>query len=193
MDVRQRLFQYRSYTPIPFLVFMVIFAQPTLMSLVIGFCVVLLGEFIRLWGVAIAGSETRTTGPVGGTFLITRGPFAYVRNPLYLGNMLMYLGIGIMSMALFPWLTLGALVYFVFQYSLIVSLEEEYLVRTFGSEYVQYCESVPRFFPTMEMYSEGMNPQPELNWSRGFVSEKRTLQAIGLLALLLVILWRARG
>ncbi|MBI4548357.1 MAG: isoprenylcysteine carboxylmethyltransferase family protein [Ignavibacteriae bacterium] len=193
MDFRQRLFQYRSYTPVPFLILMVIFAQPTLLNLIIGFCVVLLGEFIRLWAVALAGSETRTTGPVGGTFLITRGPFAYVRNPLYLGNMLMYLGIGIMSMALFPWLPVVALIYLMFQYSLIVSLEEEYLLRAFGPEYVQYCESVPRFFPRLKKYSGGMDPQPELDWSRGLVSEKRTLQAIGLLTLVLVIILSMRG
>ena len=102
MDLRQRLFRYRSYTPIPFLVLMVLFAAPTATSLATGILVVGAGEFLRLWGVAIAGSETRTTGAVGGTYLITRGPFAYVRNPLYVGNMLLYVGIGVMSNALFP-------------------------------------------------------------------------------------------
>ena len=96
MDVRQRLFQYRSYTPIPFLLIMVFFAQPTRISLIVGLATILAGEGVRLWGVAIAGSETRTTGPVGGTFLVTTGPFAYVRNPLYVGNMLIYLGVGVM-------------------------------------------------------------------------------------------------
>ena len=193
MDFRQRLFQYRSYTPIPFIILMLLFAQPTPASLIIGFCVVLAGELIRLWGVAIAGSETRTTGPVGGTFLITRGPFAYVRNPLYLGNMLVYFGLGVMSLALFPWLTVVALIYFVFQYSLIVSLEEGYLVRQFGTSFVQYCEVVPRFFPTIKKYSDGEHPQPEFNWTRGFKSEKRTLQAIGLLIIVLVAIWKLKG
>ena len=189
MDFRQRLFQYRSYTPIPFLIVMVIFAKPTLTSLLIGFCVVLVGEFIRLWGVAIAGSETRTTGPVGGTFLITQGPFSYVRNPLYVGNMLMYFGIGVMSFALFPLLPFVALLYFLFQYSFIVSLEEEHLIKKFGNDYAIYCASVPRFFPALKKFSQHSTPQPELDWSRGFISEKRTLQAIGLLTLLLVGIW----
>ena len=69
-----------------------------------GFAVIALGEFSRLWGVAIAGSETRTTGPVGGTYLITRGPFAYVRNPLYVGNMLLYSGVGVMAKLTLIWL-----------------------------------------------------------------------------------------
>ena len=193
MDFRQCLFQYRSYTPIPFLIMMAIYAQPTIGSLIIGFFVVLFGEFIRLWGVSIAGSETRTTGPVGGTFLITKGPFAYVRNPLYLGNIVMYFGIGVMSFAFFPWLPLIALTFFLFQYALIVSLEEEYLFKRFGDEYLQYCKEVSRFVPTIRRYTRSTNQQPDLNWSRGFKSEKRTLQAIGLLVGLLILIWQVRG
>lgn len=191
MDVRQRLFQYRSYTPIPFLIAMIVLARPTPASMLAGFAIVAAGELLRLWGVSIAGSETRTTGPVGGTYLVTRGPFAYVRNPLYLGNILMYLGLGIMSSAL--WLSAVALTYFFWQYSLIVSLEEEYLVRTFNDEFIRYCASVPRFVPTLRKYPAGSNPQPEPDVRRGLRSEKRTLQAIAILTLLLFVIWRARG
>lgn len=193
MGFRQRLFQYRSYTPIPFLILMVIFAEPTLTSLLLGAAVIASGEFMRLWGVAIAGSETRTTGPVGGTFLITTGPFAFVRNPLYLGNMLIYLGVGIMSAALFPWLTIVALAYFYVQYSLIVSLEEEYLTSTFGEEFQRYRSAVPRFLPRFVSYTPGDNPQPELNWKRGLRSERRTLQAIAVLSVILCVMGIVRG
>ncbi len=193
MEFRQLLFKNRSYIPIPFLIVMLIFAKPTLISLMYGFVLVLLGEYFRLWGVAIAGSETRTRGPVGGTFLVTIGPFAYVRNPLYLGNMLIYFGIGTMSYALFPWLTVGAYVYFYVQYFLIVSLEEQHLSQKFGEEYERYTKSVPRFFPSLIPYKRGTNEQPELDWKRGFISEKRTLQAIVLLTILLVIIWQVRG
>jgi protein-S-isoprenylcysteine O-methyltransferase Ste14 len=193
MDLRQRLFQYRSYTPIPFLIVMLIFAHPTVTSLILGFCIVSAGEFLRLWGVAIAGSETRTTDSVGGTFLITTGPFAHVRNPLYLGNILMYFGIGIMSNALVPLLPWIALVYFLLQYSLIVNLEEKYLNRRFGGDFVRYCNAVPRFFPTLKKYTSGTHEQPGLNWRRGVTSEKRTLQAIAVLTFALAGLWRLRG
>lgn len=184
MDLRQRLFEIRSYTPIPFIVAMVVVAQPTIASMVGGFCLVSLGELLRLWGVAIAGSETRTTGPVGGSFLITTGPFAYVRNPLYLGNLLMYVGIGIMAAV--PILALAALMFFFAQYSLIVSLEEEYLLKVYGDEFVRYCTHVPRFFPSIRKYAGGSSNQPGLDWKRGLISERRTLQAIALLTLLIV-------
>lgn len=191
MDFRQRLFQYRSYTPIPFLVVMIMFASPSVLSITGGLMIVCAGEFIRMWGVAIAGSETRTTGPVGGTYLITKGPFSYVRNPLYIGNILMYFGAGVMANT--PVLALIALVFFFWQYSLIVSLEEEYLRKTFTNEFIDYCRSVPRFFPTLSKYSGGGHEQPELDWKRGVVSEKRTLQAIAILTLVLVGFWYVRG
>lgn len=191
MDVRQRLFQYRSYTPIPFLIVMIIFAHPTLISLIGGACIVIGGELLRLWGVAIAGSETRTTGPVGGTFLITTGPFSYVRNPLYVGNMMMYVGVGVM--ANLPSVALIAGGYFLFQYSLIVSLEEEYLLKTFGENFQRYCDAVPRFFPGLKRYNNGTHEQPELQWGRGLRSERRTLQAMLFVTALLVGLMFLRG
>lgn len=189
MDVRQRMFRLRSYTPIPFLVVMIAFAAPTPISLVAGFIIIVFGETIRLWGVAIAGSETRTTGTVGGTFLITTGPFSYVRNPLYVGNMVLYVGCGVMSFALFPWLPLAAFAYFFMQYSLIVSLEEAHLRGKFGEEYRRYCGAVPRFLPALRPYRGGAHEQPELEWKRGLQSEKRTFQAVALITALLVALW----
>ncbi len=190
MDLRQILFKYRSYTPIPFLLVMIIIANPTITSLIIGFCIVLIGELIRLWGVAIAGSETRTTGMAGGTFLITSGPFAYVRNPLYLGNMILYLGVGIMSNT--PIFTLIAFSYFLFQYSLIVNLEEQTLFQKFETDYIKYYKFVPRFFPNFKRYKKEDNIQPELNWKKGLISERRTLQAIGLIVIIQLCLWYLR-
>lgn len=192
-DIRRLFFTYRSYTPIPFLIAMIIFARPTLLSLVVGFAIVLLGEAIRFWGVSIAGSETRTTGTVGGTYLITNGPFAYVRNPLYVGNMVMYAGIGVMSLALFPWLVIGACVWFFIQYYLIVTKEEEYLAERFGNEYEHYRRNVRRFLPRLTPYV-APTPAPKHARAReGFASEARTLQAIGIVTLLLVALFVVRG
>ncbi len=192
-DIRRLAFKYRSYTPIPFLVAMIIFAQPTLTSLLIGFAIVLLGEAIRFWGVSIAGSETRTTGTVGGTYLITNGPFAYVRNPLYLGNMVLYAGVGVMSMALFPWLLIGACAWFFLQYYLIVTKEEEYLAGRFGADYEHYRRSVRRFLPRLTPYVAPTPAPKHVRASEGFASETRTLQAIGIVTLLLVVLFVVRS
>jgi protein-S-isoprenylcysteine O-methyltransferase Ste14 len=185
-DIRRVIFKYRSYTPIPFLLVMIWFAEPTVLSLVIGFAVVFIGELIRFWGVSIVGAETRTTGTVGGTFLITNGPFSYVRNPLYAGNMLLYAGVGIMSMALFPWMLLVAVAWFYVQYYLIVTREEEYLAVTFGEDFEVYRKNVRRFMPRLTPYRSARPAAKTVDPSEGLASERRTLQAIGLVTALVL-------
>lgn len=194
-DVRRLIFTYRSYTPIPFLLVMIWFAQPTPLSMVVGFAVAFVGEIIRFWGVSIVGAETRTTGRVGGTFLITSGPFSYVRNPLYLGNMLLYAGVGVMSMALYPWLLVIAIVWFYIQYYLIVTKEEEYLIERFGSEYEEYRLNVRRFIPRVIAYRPARPGAKGANPAEGMASERRTLQAILLVTAAIVAkyLWLQRG
>ena len=157
-DARKIMFSLRSYTPLPFLVLMVVFARPSIVSIVSGFVLVILGECVRFWGVSIAGAETRTTGTVGGTYLITNGPFAYVRNPLYVGNMLVYIGVGVMSMALFPWLIVAAAGWFFLQYTIIITGEEEYLRTRFGEAYGAYCREVHRFVPRAVPYRPAQMP-----------------------------------
>ena len=191
MGLGQRLFQYRSYIPIPFMLVMLVLASPTPASIITGLLIVAAGESLRLWGVAIAGSETRTTDRVGGTFLVTTGPFAHVRNPLYLGNIIVYAGFGVMSNA--AWLAIVALLFFSWQYFLIVRLEEEHLAARFEEEYSRYRQAVPRFLPTLRKYVGGDNPQPEIDWKRGLLSEKRSLQAIALLTVALIVLWSLKG
>ncbi len=184
------LFTYRSYTPIPFLVIMVIFASPTVGTLIAGFLIALVGESIRLWGVSYAGSETRTTGAVGGTHLITSGPYAHVRNPLYLGNILMYVGIGVMSNALMPYLPLLALIYFSFQYSSIVRLEEGYLSSTFA-EWDGYASRVRRFIPRLSSYNGSRTFVP--NFGHGVRSERSSLLALSSISVLLVLIFIYRA
>lgn len=192
-NISPRLFKYRSYTPIPFLLLMIIFQNSTIWTLLLGFLIALIGELIRFWGVSWTGSETRTTGTVGGTFLIIRGPFAYVRNPLYVGNILIYLGLGIMSFAWFPYLQIVAILFFLFQYYLIVNEEEKYLRERFKEEYKEYCAKVPPFFPRLTAYKNSSVEQPPFSATAGLRSETRSLQAFLGVAALLVILWIVRG
>ena len=187
MTLQQLLFRYRSYTPLPFLLLLLIFAHPSLASILIGFVIALGGECLRAWGVAYAGSETRTTGNVGASKLVTSGPFAYVRNPLYCGNILMYVGIGTMSLALFPYLQIGALLYFIFQYYLIVREEEAFLQRTFGMEYDGYKKHVARFFPRLTAYRGGNKRSAD--WSAGLRSEIRTVQAFLFIITVIILLY----
>jgi protein-S-isoprenylcysteine O-methyltransferase Ste14 len=189
---RQKLFQYRSYTPIPFLLVMLVFADPFFGTMIVGVLLAFFGEFLRYWGVAYAGSLTRVTGGVGAPEVIVAGPFAYVRNPLYLGNIFLYVGIGIMSNALFPWLLIVAALYFVFQYYEIIILEEGFLRQSFGVAYEDFARNVPRFLPRLTPYQDEAQAQQRPDWRGALRSEKRTLQAFGLVLIVLLVIWLRR-
>jgi protein-S-isoprenylcysteine O-methyltransferase Ste14 len=171
---------------------MVLFAIPTSTTMMCGFVLAVLGESLRYWGVAYAGSLTRVTGSVGAPEVVVAGPFARLRNPLYVGNVLMYCGIGVMANALSPWLVLIALLYFAFQYAMIVSLEEDFLEKEFGEGYLEFKKNVPRFLPRLNPYQAPAQEHQKPDWKGALRSERRTLQALSIVvALLLVILmWR---
>jgi protein-S-isoprenylcysteine O-methyltransferase Ste14 len=183
------LFSYRSYTPIPFLLAMVLFAKPTWETMAVGAAIALCGEAMRFWGVAYAGSLTRVTGSVGAPEVVVAGPYAYTRNPLYIGNIMMYTGVGIMANALAPWLVIVTFIYFAVQYSMIVSLEEEFLEKEFGDEYLQFKKVVPRFFPRLAPNRVPAQEHQKPNWAEAFRSERRTFQAILIMMVLLVAIW----
>lgn len=183
----QKIFRYRSYTPVPFLILMIIFQQATITSMIAGFAIALFGEFWRLWGVCYAGSETRTTNGVGATFLVVTGPYAYVRNPLYIGNMLMYLGIGIMSMSLFPYLQIAALLFFFWQYSVIIKEEESFLKGKYEKNYENFLKAVPKLIPSFIKYKNPGLAQPPFELKKGLRSERRTFQAFGIIIIIIII------
>lgn len=183
------VFKYRSYIPIPFLLVMLAYNNPNIWSLIIGTIIMAAGEGLRLWGVSWAGSETRTTGTVGGTFLIISGPFGYVRNPLYVGNILIYTGLGIMSFAMFPILQIAALAVFFTEYYMIVLEEEKYLAKAFGEAYSEYLKNVNRFIPGFRKFEKKDVQQPPFNLKAGLRSERRTFQAIAFVWLTIILLY----
>ena len=187
MDFRLLFFRYRSYTPVPLILAALILARPTWPSFGIGLLVMLLGETLRFWGVAYAGSATRTTGSAGGDRLVTDGPFAHVRNPLYLGNFFLSTGVVIMSWAWMPWMAFVFFPLFWIQYSFIVHLEEEYLSKRFGERYEDYCRHVRRWIPRFAAY-----PSPEkstLNLRKTLKAERNTFQAIVAVCCFILLRW----
>jgi len=188
VDIRQVFFKYRSYTPIPLVILALIFAKPTGTTFWSGLCVMLCGEAIRFWGVAYAGSTTRTTTTAGGDRLITDGPFAYVRNPLYVGNFFLSAGYLIMSWAWMPWMIGIYLPLFAFQYGMIVHLEEAYLAERFHSLYEEYQKQVNRWIPRVRPYRGKDRSLPR--YAHALRSERTTFLTILLVWTLLLIRWR---
>jgi protein-S-isoprenylcysteine O-methyltransferase Ste14 len=101
-----------------------------------GILLCALGASLRYWASGYLRKDSR---PAVG------GPYAYVRNPLYLGTYLMALGAALAAGSL--WIFGALTVFFAAIYHFIILDEETKLRRIFGEPYLRYCESVPRFFP----------------------------------------------
>ena len=186
------LFKYRSYTPLPLFILMILFINPHISFLISGFFVAAIGEAIRLWSVSYAGSETRTTISTGGTQLVTQGPYSVIRNPLYLGNIFIYSGIGIMSNSLFPYLQIFALIYFHIQYHLIILVEEEYLFKRFKGNYILYKQCVNKFLPNFKTIPDSIKSNLDFDLNEGLKSEVRSLEAY-FVAITLILLFYFTG
>jgi len=185
MDLRQFFFKFRSYTPIPLLLVMLYLSQPYIPAIYWGLVLIIIGESIRIWAVRNAGGRTRTR-KVGAPSLVTSGPFAYVRNPLYLGNVIIYLGFVFVAGGNYLWWLFAAcLAFFIVQYSLIVSLEQETLLNKFGNEYSVYCDNVPALIPRLTPWKVDSvaTPKPK----KIFKPEKSTLLNIVLILLLIFL------
>ena len=114
----------------------------------LGILVILLGQGLRA---AVIGFAYIRRGGLNRTIhaddLVTGGLFAHSRNPLYVGNLLILLGLFVVHGS--PWcLGVGAVV-FAFAYVAITLAEEDYLVCRFGEEYEAYRRRVPRFLPDL--------------------------------------------
>ena len=130
------------------------FGKPSAFSIAAGLPLAFAGEVVRMWAVGYSGVTTRgdtVTAPA----LVTAGPYAYVRNPLYVGNFLTAAGFALAftgKNCATARLVLvgGSLAAMLGVYAVIVPHEEGYLRTTFGAEFDDYCERVPRVVPALE-------------------------------------------
>lgn len=112
------------------------FAEPTRVSIARGAALAILGELIRIWA---SGHLEKTHK------LATGGPYAHTRNPLYLGSVLMALGLVVA--ARHPISVSVGLAYLAIFYPFIIREEAKFLRGKFPSEYHDWAKHVPLFFP----------------------------------------------
>ena len=110
-------------------------AKPTLVSLLIGAGICVPGLALR----ALASGHVQKN-----TCLATTGPYAYTRNPLYLGSLVLAGGFAAAARSL--WIALAIVALFVAIYLPVVRGEEEFLRARFP-EFSEYARRVPRFLP----------------------------------------------
>jgi protein-S-isoprenylcysteine O-methyltransferase Ste14 len=174
------LFRHRGWLPILFLG--VPLVAPGAMSprlWMIGLALVVVGEAWRLCGVAAAGNSTRRRSR-NVARLVTYGPFAWSRNPLYNGNFLIWMGFVVISGVF--WFLPVAVVLFSIEYSLIVRFEEGVLESTFGQEYLDYKSHTPRWLPRPSSSAAG-----EFDWPQAWRSEVSTFLQYAVLIVAFVV------
>lgn len=172
------LFRNRGWLPVPFLVVPLLApGDITRRSVIIGLLLIVLGEAWRLWGVATAGTVTRRRSR-NVQKLVTHGPFALSRNPLYNGNFLLWMGFVAMSGVW--WFLPIAIALFAIEYALIVRYEEGVLESIFGEEYLVFKRRTPRWIPRGTTHPIA----GEFHWGEAWRSETSTfLQYAAILAL----------
>jgi len=170
-------FVARLRVPSGFLI-VVVFAwlsHPTARSLEIGVPVSVVGLALRSWAAGcLAKNQQLSTG----------GPYAYTRNPLYIGTLIVALGLVIASR---NW-TLAAFfaVVFLFVYLPVIQLEEQHLRELFP-EYSRYAGQVPALFPRLTPAApKSAHPfRTDL-----YLRNKEYQAALGFIAGMLFLLWK---
>ena len=133
--------------------------KPSAFSVTVGLPIAIAGELLRCWAVGYSGVTTRGDA-VEAPKLVTAGPYAYVRNPLYVGNFITAAGFAIAftgknKLLARLGLLASALGSMIGVYSIIVPHEERFLHEKFGEEFDRYCERVPPVVPQLEPMPDG--------------------------------------
>ena len=152
-----------------------------------GLAVTLTGQAFRAMTIGlvyiIRGGKNRN---IYAEDLVTQGLFSHCRNPLYLGNILMLLGVGILSnSAIYVFVVMP---FFIFIYHAIVLAEENFLGNKFGEAFVQYCSRVNRWLPDFKGLSDTLRGFT-FNWRRWLLKEYNT-QFVWLSGIVIILLFK---
>lgn len=191
------LFRFRSVTPVPVLVGLFFLLWRSRADLgpfgpggdlaldALGLLCACAGEAVRLYVTGwvpegTSGQNDRLEASV----LNTRGPYAHVRNPLYVGNFFICLGLSLIAAD--GWAALLGLGFFAFEYFFIVRAEEDFLRGRFQATFDAYCAQVPRWLPRLSAASEGKLREGRFDWRRALKKEHNPMAAwlLGAIALL---------
>lgn len=139
-----------------------------------GIVILIAGELIRFWALGFVERK--------GEMLAMSGPYAFVRNPLYVGNF--FLGLGV-AVIVSNWIILVIfLAGFLGIYTGTIRSEEKHLRELFGKPYEDYCRNVPSFLPRLTPYT---SPTPDsFLWSR-IIKHHEYITVLGIALMLMLI------
>ena len=182
----QQLFRWRSYVPfiaLPFMVWAMLSGKrieadfgvaASLVWDVACIGLIALGEAIRCLTVGFVptGTSGRNVKDQLATRLNTSGAYSLVRNPLYLGNCLMYVGLGLLTQSWVLGLVMGLALWP--YYERIIAAEEAFLSEKFGAEYEAFCAATPAFLPSLRGWQ-----RPDLGFSVAMMLRRELVSLYG--------------
>jgi protein-S-isoprenylcysteine O-methyltransferase Ste14 len=174
------LFRHRTSIPLPVAIAILTLrvgeAPPSTGLVATGVGITLVGELIRLWGVHHIGAISRTRSERLGP-LVATGPFALLRNPLYVGNIALWVGFALAARLL--WLAVVVFLLLALEYHAIVRWEETLLETRLGQAYRDYAARVPRWLPTFHGGDRGLRRGTKgFSWKSTLFSERGTFVAM---------------
>lgn len=177
------LFRHRTSLPLPVAIAILTLrvgeAPPSPFLVGIGLGITVVGELMRLWGVHHIGAISRTRSDRLGP-LVASGPFAVLRNPLYVGNIALWTGFALAARLV--WLAPIVIVLLGLEYHAIVRWEESLLESRLGQAYRDYAARVPRWMPRLTNRGDrGLRRLTEgFSWRATLFSERGTFVAIAI-------------
>jgi protein-S-isoprenylcysteine O-methyltransferase Ste14 len=138
-------------------VVVLVLARPTPSSILLGLPLGFVGEAIRIWASGhIEKTKTLATG----------GPYAHARHPLYVGSVLLALGVAVASASV--WVVLAVAAYFLAFFPSVMREESDFLAKKFPDEFAAWAAEVPPFWPRL---APGGPRSSRFEWPR--VSQNR--------------------
>lgn len=182
-----RLFRHRGWVPVLPVLWALAAADPGGRSLALGLGLMAAGEAIRMWGAAALGKTARSAR-IRTVKLVTTGPYAHTRHPLYWGNLALTVGFALASGAGRPWFPPAAAAGFLVLYLPHARREETALARAFPEASARYRGAVPAWRWSLgQRRVPGAGETGSPSWGRALRVEAWTIHAECWLILLLWI------
>ncbi|MBI4970651.1 MAG: S-isoprenylcysteine methyltransferase [Candidatus Omnitrophica bacterium] len=190
------LFKYRNALFPSIFVLMFFFTRPalflnnqTLDSLVvaIGIIAALSGQIFRMAVIGYAYIKRGgKDGKVYADDLVIRGFYAHTRNPMYVGNFLIAVGLGLVYGS--PAVYFFLIPFFIYAYLAITAAEEKYLGEKFGDQFTEYTKRVNRFVPNFKGLKQSLSGF-QYDWKKSLRKEYGTLFGT-LFGLVFIGIWK---
>jgi protein-S-isoprenylcysteine O-methyltransferase Ste14 len=143
-NVIEIIIRYRSFVGILCLIALLYLAEPSPVSVAVGFFFIIAGMFFRAWASGYINKDKE---------LATDGPFSLTRNPLYFGNFVLGLGIAIAGNNEYSYGIFFGFYLLFFPFLMVV--EHKRMKEKFGEAYEKYSENLHSFFPKIKKIKRG--------------------------------------